>query len=323
MNTFRIVAALVLTFISSHILAASVTLIPVYNEQKYVRDITQLYQTVLSGNSEIPTRIDLVTARFLGKPYQLGALGEGESAQFDKSPLYRTDAFDCLTFVSTTLALVAGHNYPEFLSHLRHIQYKESRVSFYNRYHFVDLDWNFYNEQQGYIKDITHQIDPNALTAIAMEDKSAWFRKLAASSLKYFNAPNQRTIKALLMSLHNKGNNLPVAISRTSYVPVTHLYLGGSNTVINSAIFNRIPNGAIIEIVNKNHPYKAEVGTDLNVAHLGFALWKDGVLIFRHASKVHQQVVDVPLAQYLQKYYLLDNPQNVGIHVFAVLLKTR
>jgi hypothetical protein len=322
MNKVKMLAALILNVFSLPTLAASATIIPDYHDAYYAHQITKIYQTSLANKAQdLPTRIDRVTAGFLGKPYLLGALGEGHSGQFDQSPLYRTDAFDCLTFVSTTLALIEGHNPQEFLHHLKQIQYKNGQVSFADRYHFVDLDWNFYNEEQGYLKDITQEIDPSASVATAVEDQSAWFQQLPADTLKSVTRLSDMQQQSLLTKLHHEGDSLAPRLSRTAYIPVTHLYQGGPNTIANKDLFNRIPNGAIIEIVNKNHPFKAQIGTDLNVSHLGFAIWKDGVLIFRHASIVQGQVVNVPLAQYLEKYYYLPNPQNVGIHVSVPLMK--
>src|ERR1035437_2644460 len=48
--------------------------------------------------------LNQVSAALLGKPYQLGPLGEGKFGAEDPDPLYRLDAFDCTTFIETVMA---------------------------------------------------------------------------------------------------------------------------------------------------------------------------------------------------------------------------
>ena len=74
--------------------------------------INQLYHSqIIKPKANLAQRIDAISAQFLGKPYLLGALGEGEQGYYDSSPLYRTDAFDCETYVDTVLALIISAGY--------------------------------------------------------------------------------------------------------------------------------------------------------------------------------------------------------------------
>src|SRR5579863_9448532 len=77
-----------------------------YNYKIYNEAINQLYKTVADSHSpNLVKRLDADSRYFLNTRYLIGALGEGPEAQYDQSPLYRTDAFDCVTFVSTVIAL--------------------------------------------------------------------------------------------------------------------------------------------------------------------------------------------------------------------------
>lgn len=84
----------------------------------------------------------------------------------------------------------------------------------------------------------------------------------------------------------------------------------------NHYLFAQIPDGAIIEIIRPNWGLTKEMGTHLNVSHLGFAFWKNDQLIFRHASATDGQVVDVPLISYLKA--ALNSPTIKGINVQVV-----
>jgi hypothetical protein len=76
--------------------------------------------------------IEAVSSRHMGAPYAIDPLGEGRG--IDPDPLSRDDAFDCMTFVETVLARTLGID-------LQSIRYKDGRVDFMARNHFVSLDW--------------------------------------------------------------------------------------------------------------------------------------------------------------------------------------
>jgi hypothetical protein len=175
---------LILTFIITPVYAAQI--IPRYQMENYNKNIEKLYK------ANIPTKdkIAQYSQSFLGKPYYLGALGEGPNGQFDKDPLYRTDKFDCMTFVSTVLALVESKNLREFQKNIKKIRYKNGKVSYLNRNHFASVDWNKNNIKNGYLKDITRRF-PVAV-AVANINKPMWYKK-KADTIKYFTklSPSQ------------------------------------------------------------------------------------------------------------------------------------
>ncbi|MCK4608194.1 MAG: DUF1460 domain-containing protein, partial [Gammaproteobacteria bacterium] len=148
-------------------------IIPYYQMQKYDDEITKLYDsTPATTDPDITKRVIVDSGFFLGAPYHIGALGEGEMATFDQSPLYRTDVFDCQTFVSTVLALAESKNIIEFRRNIVRIRYKDGETSYFSRNHFTSVDWNKNNKLNGYLKDITRKIRGKrghsiALTAIA------------------------------------------------------------------------------------------------------------------------------------------------------------
>jgi hypothetical protein len=72
-------------------------------------------------------------------------------------------------------------------------------------------------------------------------------------------------------------------------------------------------------MVRPNLDLTSTIGTHLNVTHQGFAIWKDGFLIYRHASLEFGKVMDTPLLQYLGKYTL--GGRKVGINVQKILVR--
>ena len=83
------------------------------------------------------------------------------------------------------------------------------------------------------------------------------------------------------------------------------------------AVFEQIPQGAIIEIVRPNWDIKEKIGTNLNVSHVGFAIWKTKQLYYRQASSIEQRVIDIPLIDYLR--YRLVSASIKGINIQALV----
>lgn len=281
--------------------------------------IQQLYHSQrMKPTANLSARIAYFSEQFLGHPYALGALGEGPRARFDQNPLYRTDAFDCETYVDTVIALARAHNIAEFQHNIRHIRYRNGHVSFVDRNHFTCLDWNHNNQHQGIVTDITTSLrdandSPTANMAHAIIDKPNWYQHFSLAIIRlHHSTPTERAQR--LAELKRKGLHLKRETSTIPYIPLTALFDQSGHP--NTQLFNQIPNAAIIELVRPNWDMEQQIGTHLNVSHLGFAIWKNGVLLFRHATSTENHVVEVPLIDYLRETQ--KSPTIKGINVQVV-----
>ena len=54
----------------------------------------------------------------------------------------------------------------------------------------------------------------------------------------------------------------------------------------------------------------------LDIAHLGFAVWKDGNLHLLNASMLHKKVVEEPMTLY---QYLQQHSTHTGIRIIRIL----
>ncbi|NKB46454.1 MAG: DUF1460 domain-containing protein [Legionellales bacterium] len=290
-----------------------------YDTKQYDQDIVDIYQTLPTPiSTTIDTRIPLLSASLLGKPFALGALGEGSNGRFDQQPLYRTDEFDCLTYVETVLALAHADNLPEFRQHILDLRYAQGQPSFLNRNHFMSVDWIPNNTVKGYVRDITdrivdHQGSPVAEVAVATINKPAWYQHFTADALKLQTPLSSKQTQTLLIDLHNLAQQVQQHRSALLYVPFTALF--DKQGQPDFAIFDQIPSGAIVNIVRPNWPLQDKIGTHLNVSHTGFAIRTDEGLMYRHAS-TDGQVLDIPLTEYLQNH--LTSPTIKGIHLLQV-----
>ncbi len=314
-------SCLALSFFHSGTVLAQVNRIKV--QQQADIEIGKLYHNLNTQTKyDIPKRMEYFSQHFLGRPYELGPLGEGINNRFDQYPLYRTDSFDCETYVTTVLALTLANDLELFKQYIQHIRYFEGKIEYTNRVHFTEVDWNGNNQQQGFLKDITHTIlneesKPVAEIAQAWIDKPRWFSQLPLSSIRLLNATPELQQQRLAI-LHQEGQKVSPEKSLLAYLPLKHLF--NAQKEPNLYIFKQIPHTAIIEIVRPDWDLSKEIGTHLNVSHLGFAVWKDNVLYFRQASSQeqnHRQVVDVPLIEYLKN--TLESPTIKGINIQVII----
>lgn len=293
---------------------ASHTVLPTYLAADHDAVIEAFYAALSRQSSVVgASRLNFISAYFLGKPYLNGALGEGPEALFDQSPLYRTDQFDCLTYIATVLALTFSDDLASFKRVLCDINYRQGVPRYHERHHFMSVDWNPCNATQGYIQDMTFNVvdaeeRPIAKTAEAFIDRPNWMRQRTISDIKQLCALSRDVSDNLLKQLHEFSNALTGELAQTPYLPIHDLFLEDKTPC--EGLWRQIPDGVIVEIVRPNWDLRDQIGTHLNVSHLGFAFWKEGTLIFRHASTRKGKVVDEVLTDYLR--HCMEQSDTVG-----------
>ena len=250
------------------------------------------------GRETKAQRVTSLTTVFLDQPYLLGALGEGGHGSKAK-PLYRDDAFDCVTLTNTLLAMLNAQDMTAFKQQIKRVRYRDAKVGYIHRNHFISVDWNPNNTRNGFIEDVTHKIidkhgKPIAAIADTVIDKPAWFKKQGHANL----AKQTHAERSVLL-----------------YLPLSTLYRRGQ---IDTRLLQQIPDVAIIEIVRPNWSLRKYIGTNLNVSHLGIAFRQHGKVMFLNASRMHGKVEIEPLADYLARY--LDSSSIKGINVQRVVL---
>lgn len=310
---FKSIVIFSILFMSITVFAAvRINIVPPYNVAAYDSVIENLYAHQPSNN-----RLEYFSAAFLGQRYLNGALGEGGNGEFDQSPLYRTDAFDCLTYVSTVLALLNGNDLQTFQTMIKKISYQSGLVFYQNRNHFMSIDWNPNDKKQGLIKDITTTIHNQNNQSVAKIEstyinKKDWYDKKTLSSIKLLSPLPTEKQQQLLQRLRSLSAEVSNQKAHLPYVPLPILFDKQGRP--NQFVFDQIPSGSIIEIVRSN--LKTE-GTELDVSHLGFAFRTKEGLIFREASLIKKKVIDIPLEDYLRGY--LNPPTIKGINIQLVL----
>jgi hypothetical protein len=291
-----------------------------YNYQVYNAKIINIYNTVVQSNAAITTRVAQASNVFLGKPYSRDPLGEGADAQFDQDPLYRTDVFDCLTYVETVIALAEANDLQQFKKIINNIRYHDGEVSYVARNHFISVGWNPNNQHNGYLHDVTTQFSVPYKIAKTTINIPNWYRYLPLSTLKMFQPISAEEAQNLLVELHDQSKQVVAIRSAMPYLPLDELFSYQSGQKVpNNAVFAEVPTASVIELVRPGWDLTKKIGTHLNVVHMGIALRTSQGLQFYEASSSKKAVIAIPLTQYLSRYYRSNSNAEFGINVEQIL----
>jgi len=238
-------------------------------------------------------RIINLSAAFLNVPYHLEPLGEGLDGKYNQNPLYRFDQFDCETYVDTVMALALANDENNFKNTINQIRYKKGLVDFTARNHFTSADWIASNSKNYFISDLTARIAGNETReSHVFINRKNWYQHLPIERIQIPGLTDQQR-QEKLQQLHAEYQTVKNNMAVIDYIPLKLLLTK------NDAILKKIPNGAVIFLVVKDPSLNRKIGTQNNISHMGFAIWKDNQLYLRAASSLHQHVMDAPLLPYL------------------------
>ncbi len=249
-------------------------------------------------------RLEFFSQSFIGCPYVGGACGEGDCGEFDQSPLYRSDVFDCVTYINTVLALTLAKDWGDFADQILRVNYYKSNASYLTRFHFMSVDWNVQNALYNIVEDITYTVvdqnnQPVVEEATCTIEKPRWLSFRSLEDIKLLEHIDEREAAQRLDELHQQAAFYHDIENLTPYVPLQALF--DANQQPNEQLFNQIPAGCLLEIVRPDWALREQIGTNLNISHVGFVVEGDGGLQYRQASTVANQVIDVPLVDYLKQ----------------------
>ncbi len=233
-------------------------------------------------------RLAWVSEPLLGAPYAHSPLGEGPDAVPDADPRLRWDAFDCTTFVETTIALAVAGDLNDAKRLLDVLRYRDGQVDYLARRHFPESEWIPDLVRLGFLKDITREVGgPDVVVAAKTLDEFLWGRA-------------QR---------HKGTPTLPIArIPRgTHAVDAWSLAAATKHP-------EKIPPGTLIDVVRED--YKS---APVRVSHQGIVVEKGGKLYVRHAAdRMFHKVVDEPIEHFFDRMGKYKKWPITGFHLARI-----
>ena len=241
-----------------------------------------------------------ISESLIGKPYQAFLLGEGPLDPITPRSLFRLDAFDCLTYVETVIALTYADSDASFEQHYKALKYHGTPQDFFHRNHFTHVQWNRYNQAQGYLQPYLppHTQMPTE-TLHTPIDIPRWYTHLSTDPAAWRRLSGQALTPTTVARLQKAAAQSSPTISNLTYFPISAL-LSADGTMPH-AIRSMLPQISVVEIVRKNWDTASRIGTALDISHIGLLLHQGDRVILRHASEIHQRVLDEPLENYLQQ----------------------
>ncbi len=218
-----------------------------------------------------PARAVAATRPLVGAPYAPSPLGEGEGR--DPDPRFRLDAFDCMTFVETAVALSSAGTLAEARAALDDVRYAGAPV-FASRNHEVLSQWIPSNAGKGWIVEATPSLAGGAAHAAAKEYTPASWQAVRSAGRAILGLPRAR---------------LPLGRFSVSVVPPEEV----------TRLSKRIPEGAIVFVVRADAADRAT-----RVTHAGLVVHgTGGAALVRHAtsSKGVGRVIEEPLARFVRR----------------------
>lgn len=257
-----------------------------------VEDSVFVVQALTKAATAKPTCPQLFFARLLlDRPYVAHTLEVSD----DRRVVVNTRQLDCTTLVENVTALTlcakAGkRNFSDFVDVLRRLRYREGRMDGYtSRLHYF-TDWILDNTKLGYVSE-RQQPNPPFSTVQTVKVGYMTTHSKAYKALRehpeYVSA-----IKATEKALDGK---------KFRYIPKSKV----RNTQL---LRSAVKDGDIIAITcNKK---------GLEIAHLGFAVWRSDGLHLLNASSIHKKVVEESKTLY---QYLREHKSHTGIRVVEIL----
>lgn len=225
--------------------------------------------------------------QFLGRPYIAHTLEVNDMEEL----VVNTRQLDCTTFVENVLALTLcsqqhKYRFADFCEVLCQLRYRSGIIDGYpSRLHYF-TDWIIDNSQKGIVYEINSNVYP--FTAI-------------------------QTVHVNYMSRHPQSYKALKA--HTEYIPVIakqekwlsgqrFRYIPKTEIRNSSKLRSVIHDGDILAITTSK--------AGLDIAHLGFAVWRKDGLHLLNASQLHHQVVEEPMTF---RKYLSKHPSHTGVRI--------
>ena len=263
-----------------------------------------LLKKVLLGISLISTIIaaddQILQPPWVGVPYMSHPLGEGmgSSGDWDKQVRYRTDGFDCQTYVETVLAWQSVDNQCDWHCQLDKIRYGGQSANYKHRLHFTSWQWNPAMIRQHYVEAIMDAVDTQAhvhshVIATTLTPRAWAIRQLTAlTHVQALSLEESQDIQRYAQYWPEQASTM-VSVWYQSDVM--------EDTQLQSAWVAALPDVSVVEWVTPNPQYfKALVDTPLDVVHMGFLLKHDGHLVLLHASSLQKEIVSEDFMAYWQ-----------------------
>jgi hypothetical protein len=160
------------------LISAILTVEPIQDQTP--EQITHTLQQLRSQDQSFEERVRTIANSSIGTEYNNGPLGEGVGGKHDSDPLVDLKRVDCVTFVEQTIALSVTPSYEEMVDFLQTIRYKDAKIDYEHRNHFMISDWVPNNP---FFHNITGDLGVETETVTRTISRKDFFKRVDAPTL--------------------------------------------------------------------------------------------------------------------------------------------
>lgn len=251
-------------------------------------DSLKICQLLQQANRE--TSVLWLARQFLGVPYVAHTLEIND----DERLVVNTRQLDCTTLVETVTALklctqADKHGFADYLNALRQLRYRQGRMAGYpSRLHYF-TDWIRDKVEMQLVTDIQQPNPPFS----AVQTVNVDYMSTHPSAYKALKAN-----PALIPEIRAAEQSLTGM--KVRYIP--------KRSLRNSALLRKVVKDGDILAITCNKK-------GLEIAHLGFAVWRSDGLHLLNASMIHKKVIEEPMTLY---QYMQKHKTHTGIRVVRI-----
>lgn len=235
-------------------------------------------QKIAAQENSLTAKTLAVALSFLGTPYVSGALDVNANEQL----VVNLQQLDCWTLVENSLAIAQtdGGDFQTYLSHLQQLRYWGGVVDGYgSRIHYFS-GWLLQAEKNGFLRDLTQEMG-----GIPYRKKISY---ITARPDKYPKIKNAAVCRDLLAAEKRINTHAWYYIPKAKVAAMEHLIQEGDLIILTSA------------------------KRDLDIAHQGFAVRRNGRIHLLNASSLSKRVV---ISKQTLPQYLASQKGQSGIMV--------
>lgn len=171
-------------------------------------------------------RLNHVMLQYVGQTHRQGIIGDFPfDLGPDDLPLFSVAESDCVSFVESSFAMALADSWRSYFVMLQRIRYRDGRVAWETRNHFIEADWQSSNGWM--IRDVNRELGAGLLEEYVFEvERDRFFKR------------------------NGRRNPFPPQKVRLSYFPADAV----------EKIIPRLKSGMLFNMIRTNHTGKKWVG---------------------------------------------------------------
>ena len=298
----------IIIFIFAILAMPNITLANNPADTKSATDSVMVERLLASGD----TTTLYYARQLLGQPYVAHTLEVNDDEQL----VVNMRQLDCTTLVETVCALTmtarqGKRDFRSFCRHLQQLRYRQGRLDGYtSRLHYFS-DWIDDKAAMGLVREITPTVSGDLPTAgggmptAGGDLQSPPFTAIQTLNLNYMSTHPQ-AYKALRQHPEMVKK---IAAQEKRLTGRQYRFIPKTDKPDDKLLRQFIHDGDILAITCSK--------PGLDIAHLGFAVWRNDGLHLLNASQLHKKVVEEPMTLW---QYLSKHPSHTGIRVIRLVV---